>query len=966
MGNLEDLVQHRDMLLLAEAVAWLHDMGKCDERHLKKSASDYDKSKPIEYHYKTTHSGRVGKLDLNLLGESVPLKNLIEQGMPGTFQKTNVPWLIRTLGLCHGVAHTEKAETYYLAKQKTADTRLSTPFGYEFAPITGLQTQLDALDFNAIAHRSDFMREVKDAFSKTVGDTRRPLNDVSLWIWSNTVAVFYKAALAFAILSQPTDPSTIDLFTLHWRLLSVRFNGLQFLESVARISDLLARQKLIDDSFRKVRLLLEETYPLGTGVYSDENGIVFLVPDIDTLLELQDQHGTTLYQLILDAFKSGTIDEKKQLQLGEEVVPHVVLGPTWPSDPVPWYPREKLKPPPILPIAEQLPEIPANRADPSSISRWWQNDSRDICSVCHLRPQGWRASAHPMHHEYQAKGKTCPPALRCQLCKALERKVCSICEQRRENRSQRWADEERNTTIWLDEVADTNGQLALIVGKFGLEPWLDGDVLFYPRGLGEAGEAPSPDRMIETGTPARLLRVWETTQAFWQAITADFKARIGLVNTRLHLYGEFRSVSKDGIDALAVSHTYDLKISSSNLSIVCIAPGEYLTVDNLRRIALLLGAQKAVYEDETKAANYLQDYLQGTSWEVEEPTGYGSPNKPRGRLHITHVTAEHIPYIPAVSLFDEPRIFMALVPAGKTLNVAQAIRDRYREEMSKVRNRLPLTLGIVFAGSRTPLPAILDAGRRMLKPSVGYEEWTVRKVDLLSIKDSWPTEVKLLLEKNAQTLPITVRTVMGDETISDVWYPYWRVEKDSNGHSPSGRTRQYLDAKGNIWVQIHDLQEGDMVSFMPSRFDFEFLDTAARRFEISYDENGGRRGRSHPARPYYLEQLDEFEMLWNILFEGLETTQIDNLVGLIEEKRMEWLADHNDEVFKQTVHDALNNANWRPHKRPKPASETFEQLYRAAVSGQLADVVEVYIRILKRQTEVDKSPTEIGKTGVNV
>jgi hypothetical protein len=81
---------------------------------------------------------------------------------------------------------------------------------------------------------------------------------------------------------------------------------------------------------------------------------------------------------------------------------------------------------------------------------------------------------------------------------------------------------------------------------------------------------------------------------------------------------------------------------------------------------------------------------------------------------------------------------------------------------------------------------------------------------------------------------------------------------------------------------------------------------------------------------------------------------------------MEWFADHNDEVFKQTVHDALNNANWRPLKRPKSESETFEQLYRAALSGQLADVLELYIRILKRQTEVDKSLTEIGKTGVNV
>ncbi len=155
---------------------------------------------------------------------------------------------------------------------------------------------------------------------------------------------------------------------------------------------------------------------------------------------------------------------------------------------------------------------------------------------------------------------------------------------------------------------------------------------------------------------------------------------------------------------------------------------------------------------------------------------------------------------------------------------------------------------------------------------------------------------------------------------------------------------------------------------MPSRFDFEFLDTAARRFEISYD-NGKRQGiflpgsAYHPARPYYLEQLDEFEKLWTTLSEGLETTQIDNLIGIIEEKRMEWLADRNDAVFKQTVYDALDNANWKADKCPD--ADQFKQLRRATLSGQLTDVVELYISILKQRPEADKSQTK-NMTGVTL
>ena len=87
-NNLEVLAdpKNHDNLLLAEAVAWLHDMGKCDERHLQQSASDYIGRKP--YKYKTEHSHLVGSRNLELLGEFVPLKQLMEDrfgpAAPGT------------------------------------------------------------------------------------------------------------------------------------------------------------------------------------------------------------------------------------------------------------------------------------------------------------------------------------------------------------------------------------------------------------------------------------------------------------------------------------------------------------------------------------------------------------------------------------------------------------------------------------------------------------------------------------------------------------------------------------------------------------------------------------------------------------------------------------------------------------------------------------------------------------------
>src|SRR2546425_6732121 len=263
-------------------------MGKCDERHLQQSASDYRGPKP--YNYKTEHSYLVEPLRLELLGESVPLKQLIEESLPRYIRVSSKPWLVRTLAYCHGAAHTEKEEAYELLQQTIADTRRSSPFGYESEPLIDLKAKLYSLPFSQISNRSIFKTSVEKAFSYAIGDTRRPINEVTLWDWSSIVAAFYKAALAAALLGYKVDPPT----NLYWRLFSLRLNGSSFSERVARIPDLLVRQKLISDGLDRVRTLLEETYPLGTEVYRDEDGSVFIVPDIDNLLDLENEQGEKL------------------------------------------------------------------------------------------------------------------------------------------------------------------------------------------------------------------------------------------------------------------------------------------------------------------------------------------------------------------------------------------------------------------------------------------------------------------------------------------------------------------------------------------------------------------------------------------------------------------------------------------------------------------------------------------------
>ena len=128
----------------------------------------------------------------------------------------------------------------------------------------------------------------------------------------------------------------------------------------------------------------------------------------------------------------------------------------------------------LAPISEHLKATSSDPL-PEWVNEQWMGSTEQICTVCGLRPQGYGAHDRLEHYRRKTLKKEC---LRdCHTCKAIKRGVCSICEQRRDDRSMRWAQEKLNTTIWTDEVADANGRLALVVGCFDLTRWLSGDLV---------------------------------------------------------------------------------------------------------------------------------------------------------------------------------------------------------------------------------------------------------------------------------------------------------------------------------------------------------------------------------------------------------------------------------------------------------------------------------------------------------
>lgn len=937
MNPLDILARHRNEILLAEAIGWLHDYRKCSDEQLQVQAANLSGQQALPRLELAGKYPQLTSINLQLPIQSTP-RTVIDL-LDGNTWNTDLigPFLSR----CHNTAHFDKQEPIG-GKQNYPGTQISTVFGFETAVRANLTRDLWALPWNNLtaynaANRSSLRTAIQPLFTAVSADTRRPINEVDLWSWGLLVGGLYKSALAGALLTGNT-PAARDL---HWRLLDIRVNGLDYLLNVVRIPDLLARRELLSQSLNDVRELLEVTFPIGSEVYRDENGSTYVVPDVSDLLEMTDGGGTSLRTLVLQAFEQGTVRDKPRLQLGAEIVPHLELEqhPWWGQDP--GWPNSSND---VLPeVGASLSLKVARQVKTDEVRRFWQDEAvADICTVCGLRPQG--------------------PGT-----KAADRSVCNICEERRADRSKEWATGQSNQTIWTDEVADTNGRLALIVGKFDLAHWLDGKLL-------ESLLLIAPHDPQKTSEPAtsktpsisRLRRIWETTRLFWQEAQEEIEQQLTDSRRRLEIY-------LDSPPDLGPFHIYDFALGATDLSVVWVQPqnnhdGYLLSADNLGYIARQLGAGPALFDSPAAAAIFVEDYLREQFVNSSQRPVIRNPDAGSGRngsdllsgRRIARVEYQENAYATVIPILTEPRIFMTLVPADRSLAVLRDIKKKYEREMGKVRDRLPLHLGIVYATRHTPIRAVLEAGRTMLDYRAVPQQWTIQAIEKQQTGAAQFGEaVSIELGNDDGQIAWRIPLKMGDGTTDDHWYPYFFLETGSDDSQADEQNRRALKMSRpgengqtvECWaVHAGDLCVGETIHLCPSTFDFEFLDTTARRFEIHYDKNGRRPQRT---RPFYLEDLDRLESLWNYM-ERLAQTQRHQVIRTIEATRETWYGQDyegnstTDEVFRQFVADTLAGATWPKRQSWKSIpAEWREKLIRAGALGELTDLAELHMEILK-------------------
>ena len=828
-------------------------------------------------------------------------------------------------------------------------------------------------------------------FHHSLGKTQRAANDIRLdqHVWG--VASRFKAFVMRDLLDPPPlDKSGNPVVRNTFRLLTVQWNSWEAITPFEKLSDVAGRMAMITQVRHALRQAIETEHAIGNRIYEDDDGIHFLVADVEWGTELE----TLVRNIVNDAS-------------GGELLPVVTLS--GPTERVTDLARQMAEARKTLPIV----------GSPVWLEGWQREGATELCPVCHRRPSPG-ASA-----------------------------LCSWCKkQRDEGFRQRHA--RRSGTLQTGELADERGKTALIVARFDLDRWLTGDLLHTLFITSPQDAAESQD--IDWQCLRVLLDPSESALAELNAYeTAIKRAKSALQSNRDKLKNLHDKVSRTAEDEAKITdlekETPELsaqleKAQQQPLSIearVARFLKKYSRLDKAAELAAEIAKDYGLSLDDAlllalarknpSAARLLrvwqttEEFLQGqadalagavgpqrqravlTLYGTTPPEGYSTAELPglgavdvwvrtddkvckvqtatylkakqierlkaaaatgaplrwlsgegatgTGEATIVHVDVES--YAPYQVITRSPNLLLAMVPADRALEIAQQIQSAYAAEFSKVQGRLPFHVGLAFMDAHYPMFAALDTARRLAETfdTLGnrWMEAQIRQVEETTGAGDGKDYTLELESARFGSWKWTISARLGNGA-PDWYHPYVLVKA---GADLEQRGMSLQGPQGR-WVHVSQVEVGDTISFLPNLYDFISLDTVSRRLEAGLLPDATRRahpllGSRHSPRPYLLERVNELQAVWDAICNvpGMSESRLQAATTLLARKWEEWQLSQHDthraEYAWLVQHTVARDFGGNP---------VIEQ---AILDGMYFDVIDLYRHILKQSLEKSKTQT---------
>jgi len=1025
MGYIDTLQAHRKQILFIELAGLLHDIGKLSSEFLK-YRQEWQEC-PNGYYEDPHDNGWFGvKPASSRWGrENLPIPATFNNKIPedGIFSSLESDFSIvkavnkhtgkpeeigRILKMLKAADSIDSAidrnNPLWSAEQRDKDKLVevfrSTVFGYETKldePSEGIFNNQEKereklykkLNDNIGNYFNDFkycqrkviLGYIKCTMSEGLSDTSRPQNDTTLWEHSYATASILKAITVYNLFNQ--DKMMLGFEDIRFGIVGIGWDGISFISSSQKIPDILGRKGVINEIKKEIKELIESKYPVGNEIYADDNGIYFLVPkEIDKTIG-----GDSIwYAIENEIYKKAADTSDGELQPHIE---HVSDTNTLTA---------------LVTVINNLK------------TKWGYRFDSSI--------EGFKKHFQPKLVENLGKQENsiCPICrLRLVESENDEKKICSICKERRKKSKNFDYAKSKEQTAFIDEIAEKEKGAALIVARFVLDDWLNGNMvrslfvteahglqeeikelgfvkqfedeenkimnflsippydgefnyqrikddidalkdnrdmdrakytaflysqrvvkgsLFSARDIDEtrAGwknlleNAQKENHKIniynvlnaKTPTASTLLDVWETTLKFFTETVSEsiIDERFNDTKTRLRLTLDGDSLNKWNGTAIVKRH------------------------DNSQEL-------EALYVNEHQVDVIGQTFTDESKdeWKNKDVTVIIEHNKPQ-KFRIGK-PYPGTPFKPYRTLSISPNLFMAIVPASKAVEISTEIYKKYEEHFGKVMGRLPFSIGNLFFRKPMPMFVVIDAGKRMIE---NFDR--LAKVPPLeaSVNSASKKEGKCQIDFDCKIgeLPRTIQWSLPykfDKDKFDYHHPYLIVEK-----SDSMEKRQsYFETVAGDVVCFNEIQEGDRIKFYPNYYDFEFLDSNARRHDIRL-QNSRRKSSvaDFASKPILLDELDQrINRLWKQELKkipDMTDTKLRNLQTLWLTKYQEWEIDLQKDDDKRKLWLNLVAASLNKELRSED-----ELLLETIKNGTFFDTLELYLGILKeRINETDK------------
>jgi len=282
--------------------------------------------------------------------------------------------------------------------------------------------------------------KVKPWYSKLLSDSRYPVNDVSLWDQAYMTASMFKAVLSNLVLgSSKLETYQNNPSSIKWRILGIQYDKLGLAEKGFKPAHIDWYRNISKEIDNKIKELLEYEYPIGNEVYRDETGIYFIVGedlgDGEGDLAILRSNLNEIKEKILEIFKEKSLDE---------FYPAIFLTKASRGLMNLTYLLEKAREN-FLKSDWSKKDLALNLGEGYPIG---------ICQICGQR----LFFENDERHE--------------------NKNVCKTCyDNKTKGRVDKWLNDRAGETIWTSELKDKNDRLALVVMKFELMDWLNGNLL---------------------------------------------------------------------------------------------------------------------------------------------------------------------------------------------------------------------------------------------------------------------------------------------------------------------------------------------------------------------------------------------------------------------------------------------------------------------------------------------------------